>query len=469
MRATKLISKVFMGFFTIFLSFFLLFSSFEASYAVFEVKKLSSGMDLVTYKSHKVPLVTIVLCSKAGGMTEEPYSDGLTHVWEHMFFKGNAKIPDQEAFNKRVHELGIIFNGDTSAEKVRYYFTLPSANLDAGLDFMYQAIKGPLLDPSEMQKELKVVVDEYDRAASSPFFDLRRLRRRLIYGDLDYLRDPLGKRDIILSTKRETLFKIKDEVFVPKNSALFIAGDFDGEKIASKVEAIFKNWQNPKGWQPKKIAAFPPFPPSRQVIMVRENTRNVSMQMTFEGPKARLSPKDTYAADILISLLNLRSGRFYQDYIESGKALSAGLSYYTQSQAGEVILYGYSQADRAAPLKEALLKEPKKWLTPGYFTGTQLEDVKRALVIDKKFSINKPSEYIKSLAFWWAVTGLDYYKGYLNELLQTSLKDVRQFVAKYLIDKPHITSVFLNAKDAKIMGVKDNAQPLMDKFFKKNS
>lgn len=435
----------------------------------FDRATLSNGMELVTYESSKVPLVTIVLCSKAGAMTEDPDTNGLTHLWEHMFFKGNKKIPDQEAFNHRIRELGIVYNGDTGPEKVRYYFTLPSVYLKEGLEFMHDAISGPLLAQEELDREIKVVLNEYDRNASSPGFDLRRLRNRLIYGKLHYLRDALGDRDLITKTTREQLFRIKREVFVPGNSALLIAGDIDPKTIRGTVEKIFKAWQNPKGWKPKQPKAFPTFPKSQELVMINPRARNVTITQTFQGPRARLKPEDTYAADILISLLRLRTGKFYKTYMDSGLALHAGLSYYTQSQAGEVKLYTFSRADKALELKEKMKGEPQKWLNPGYFTKTQLEDVKRSLRIEKLLSINKPSAYIKDLAFWWAVTGLDYYEGYLGSLMKTELKDVRQFVKTYMIDKPNLMTIFLSPGDAKAIGLKDNATPLVKKFFKKSS
>ena len=138
----------------------------------YELLTASNGLPILSVSMPKVPLVTIVLAAKAGAMTESPGTNGLTHVWEHMFFKGNQRIPNQEAFNKRVRQLGITFNGDTSAEMVRYYFTLPSKNLDAGLQFMADAISTPLLDTKELERERVVVLDEYDRNASQPGFDL---------------------------------------------------------------------------------------------------------------------------------------------------------------------------------------------------------------------------------------------------------------------------------------------------------
>src|SRR5690606_25768199 len=76
----------------------------------YETAKLPTGLEIIALEDHKVPLVTIVLAVKAGAMTETPTTNGLTHLWEHMFFKGNKRIPNQEAFNKRIRELGIVYN-----------------------------------------------------------------------------------------------------------------------------------------------------------------------------------------------------------------------------------------------------------------------------------------------------------------------------------------------------------------------
>ncbi len=438
---------------------------YGSSTKAFQQTKLSNGLDIITVESHKVPLVTIVLAVRAGGFTETPETNGLTHLWEHMFFKGNKSLPDQEAFNRRVRELGIIFNGDTSPEKVRYYFTLPSVNLNAGLDFMYQAISGPLLDPIELKKERRVVLDEYDRNASQPGFDMHRLLKRIIYGNMYYLRDALGERNLIANATRKQLFVMKDAVFVPKNSALLIAGDFNPKELQKTVRKIFNSWSNPKGWTPPKPKPFPRFPKSNSVIMTSNKTRNVAIRWTYNGPKARISPKDTYAADVLISLLNLKTGKFHKKYIESGQALAAGLSYYTQSQAGEVKLYGYTNADKAAQLRKDLAAAPKEWLQADYFSPSELDDVKRSLKIGRLYNLNKPSEYIKNLAFWWAVTGLNYYGDYLDNLLTTDISDVRNFIKKYLIDKNRIETIFLSPSDAKTMGVKDNSAPLIKKHL----
>jgi len=431
---------------------------------VYRIDKLATGLEIISIESHKVPLVTIVLAVKAGGMTETADIDGLTHLWEHMFFKGNKRLPDQEAFKKRIRQLGIVYNGDTSAEKVRYYFTLPAAFLEDGLQFMADAISTPLLDEKELTKERRVVLDEYDRAASNPGFELGRIRRKLIYGNNSYLRDPLGQRPIIAKASRKQLLRIKNEVFVPSNSTIMVAGDFKEKNLKKLVKKYFSAWKDPKGWKPLKMPEFPEFPKPETVVFTHKQARNVSVQMTYDGPRARSQPKDSFAADILISLLNHRSSKFYKKFIDSGLCFDAGLGYFTQSQAATVDVYLTTSADKANKALKMLKSEVPKWAKPKYFNKVELDDVKRSLLINHKRELNKPSAFIKTLAFWWAITGLDYYGSYIESLRKTSLKDVSNFVAKYLVGKNYITTYLMSPKEAKTMKLKDNSQQYIKRF-----
>lgn len=430
---------------------------------LYSVVRQPGGMDLVMIPSDKVPLVTIVLVAKAGAMTETPDINGLTHLWEHMFFKGNKRLPDQEAFMNRVRELGIVFNGDTSAEVVRYYFTMPSAFLDEGLQFMADAIATPLIEQKELEKERKVVLDEYDRNASSPSFDLYNLREKLSFGKDAYRRDALGVREVIEKATREQLLRIKNEVFVPANCALLVGGDFDPAKLSSMVSRHFNGWLTPKGWSPVKRPDLKSVTNPASFVMTRKDVENADVNLTFPGPKAIKDRKYTYPADLLSRMLAHRNGRFYKKFVDSGLTFSTGAGYYTQADAGEFSVYASVEPAQAVKVRDLILAEIPKWKRPGYFTREQLEDAKRGFTIERKFELNKISDFTKSMAFWWAVTGLDYYSTYLSGLNATKMSDIQGFVSRWLIKQPHISSIFMSPESAKSIGLKDTTEGLLSK------
>src|SRR3954462_14494908 len=81
-------------------------------------KKLDNGLEIVVIENSKVPLATIKIAVKNGAYTEGPEFSGLSHLFEHMFFKANQDYPNQEKFLKRTQELGAIWNGTTDVERV---------------------------------------------------------------------------------------------------------------------------------------------------------------------------------------------------------------------------------------------------------------------------------------------------------------------------------------------------------------
>src|SRR6187399_1945549 len=135
--------------------------------------KLDNGLEVVAIENRKVPLVTIEMAVKNGAYTEGPEYSGLSHLFEHMFFKANKDYPDQEKFIKRTEELGAIWNGTTGDERVNYFFTFDKDSLDAGLKFMNAAIRFPIYRTEDMQKERPVVDGEFQRAESDPGFILQ--------------------------------------------------------------------------------------------------------------------------------------------------------------------------------------------------------------------------------------------------------------------------------------------------------
>ena len=92
-------------------------------------KKLPNGLEVVVIENHKVPLATIEIAVRNGAYTEGAEYSGLSHLFEHMFFKANKDYPDQEKFLKRTQELGAIWNGTTGDERVNYFFKIGRAHV----------------------------------------------------------------------------------------------------------------------------------------------------------------------------------------------------------------------------------------------------------------------------------------------------------------------------------------------------
>ena len=116
-------------------------------------KVLANGLEVIVVENHGVPLATIEVDVKNGAFTQSPEYAGLAHMYEHMFFRANAKYPDPESFVGRAGDLGAVFNGTTSEERVNYYLTVYRDSLEAGIRFLSAALTAPLFRQEELERE----------------------------------------------------------------------------------------------------------------------------------------------------------------------------------------------------------------------------------------------------------------------------------------------------------------------------
>src|SRR2546430_9728794 len=103
-----------------------------------------NGLEVDVVENHAVPLITVEIAFKNGSMTEPPEYNGLSHLYEHMFFKANSVLPSQEAFMQRGRELGLLWNGTTDTERVNYFFTTSKDHFGDAMTFMRDAITSPI-------------------------------------------------------------------------------------------------------------------------------------------------------------------------------------------------------------------------------------------------------------------------------------------------------------------------------------
>src|SRR5688572_11319183 len=86
----------------------------------------ANGLEVLVVENHALPLLTIEIAVRNGSFTEPPEYNGLSHLYEHMFFKANKVLPNQEAWLARSRELGLVWNGTTETERVNYFLTTTS-------------------------------------------------------------------------------------------------------------------------------------------------------------------------------------------------------------------------------------------------------------------------------------------------------------------------------------------------------
>src|SRR5256885_16505230 len=125
---------------------------------IIQRKVLENGLEIIVVENHGVPLATIEIDVKNGSFTQTPEFEGLAHMYEHMFFRADAKYPEPNQFWDQASDLGAVFNASTREEVVNYYMTVPTEKLGNAIQLMAAAIQTPLFRRDELERERQVVI-----------------------------------------------------------------------------------------------------------------------------------------------------------------------------------------------------------------------------------------------------------------------------------------------------------------------
>src|SRR2546423_7850 len=400
---------------------------------------LANGLEVVTLEDHSVPLVTIELAVRNGSFTEPPELNGLSHLYEHMFFKANAAIRNQEAYLQTIGQLGIAYNGQTREEVVDYYFTTTSPNLRTAMNFMRDATRYPLFDKAEFEREREVVIGEIDRNESNPFYYLNlEMTNRLFY-KYPSRKNPLGNRQTVATATTDMMRLIQSRYYVPNNSALLVTGDVNSEDVFKMAQEFYGDWprRDKDPFVEFPMVEHPPLPKSEGAV-VKQPVQNVIFNIGWQGPSIGKDNPATYAADVFSFILTQPNSRFQHNLVDTGLVNGVTIGYLTQRNVGPIQIVAQTTPDKAHAAIRAIYNEVSHFNDKDYFTDEQLESAKALLEADDLYSREKLSDYSHTLGFWWSSTGLDYFRGYLGNLRRTSRADTSRYITTYIQGKPHV-------------------------------
>ncbi len=411
-----------------------------------QFKKLANGLEVLVVKDNTVPLVTIEIACRNGSFTETDNYNGLSHLYEHLFFKANKDYPSYESFTNKSNELDINSNAQTREEVVNYYFTLPAFNLKAGMKFMNSAIRYPKFAKAEMTQENEIVNAEFTRHESSPLFALMEANSRHMWG-MNYSRkNVIGNHDVILSATPAKMDSIQAKYYWPNNSILVIAGDVNPEEAFSLAESVFGSWKS-SGFDPFKKWPIPEMKPLERpdyYLVESDKTPIPYMLISWHGPDTRNDIPGTYAADVFSFIVNQNGSKMKKALISSGLAQEADVNYYTQKYTGPISFMVSPNPTKIKECYEEVLRQISLWDEDDYLSDLQIERAKRLLSIEQVQRREVTSDYAHLLSFWWASASVDYYTHYEENVNKITRKELLEYVRKYIKDKPYCAGLMLD-------------------------
>jgi predicted Zn-dependent peptidase len=218
----------------------------------YERSVFDNGLRVLTSSMPHTHSVAVTVYVGAGSRYETDDLSGVSHFLEHMLFKGTEKWPTAREIAARIDGVGGVMNGATDREFTLYYVKVARPHMDLALDALFQLVRHPLIEASEIEKERLVVLEELAMVADSPAQMADLLLDSLIWPNQPLGRDIAGTVESIGRLSRGSLAAYMRDQYVPNNVVVSVAGNLTHDEVVSAVRNGLGEWQpgRPAAWLP---------------------------------------------------------------------------------------------------------------------------------------------------------------------------------------------------------------------------
>ncbi|HEY7533757.1 MAG TPA: pitrilysin family protein, partial [Nitrospiraceae bacterium] len=377
---------------------------------------------------------TVQVWYKVGSRNEVMGRAGLSHMLEHMMFKGTTKYP-KGAFSRLIRKNGGMDNAFTSQDFTAYFENLAADRVELALELEADRMQGLQFDMNELKTEREVVKEERRlRTEDDPQGALVEALFAQAFLSHPYHWPVIGWFGDLDAMTLDDLQRHYDTFYSPNNATLIIVGDIKAETLLPTIKQLFE--PIPRGPEPKPIAAMEPDQKGERRFLLKREAQVPFVMMGYRVPN--FTSEDSYALDILESILSRgKSSRLYQSLVYDQKSSLAVGAEYSLMQTDPGLFYFYalvSPGQKVEAVEEALNKEIKRLQTDPP-TDLELQRAKNQVEAARIFE--QDSNFRHAMLLGQAETvGAGWRKvdQFLERIRSVTAKDVQRVARQYLID-----------------------------------
>ncbi|MGB4068401.1 MAG: pitrilysin family protein [Nitrospira sp.] len=393
---------------------------------------LSNGMKVLLVEVPKAPVATVQVWYKVGSRNEVMGRAGLSHMLEHMMFKGTARYP-KGSFSKIVRKNGGIDNAFTGQDFTAYFENVAADRVGLALELEADRMQGLLLDHSEFQTERDVVKEERRlRSEDDPQGALVEALFAQAFLSHPYHWPVIGWFADLDAMSLEDLQRHYDTFYSPNNATLVVVGDIKSDVLLPTIKRLFE--PIPRGPSPKQTLAPEPEQRGERRFLLKREAQVPFVMMGFRVPN--YSSEDSYALDILESVLSHgKSSRLYQNLVyEQKNSLSVGAEY-SLIQTDPGLFYFYSLVNPTAKVEaveEALHREIHR-LQNEPPSEQELQRAKNQVEASRVFEQDSNFRHAMLLGQLESVgAGWRRLDQYIERIRAVTAKDIQRVAKQYL-------------------------------------
>ena len=395
---------------------------------------LSNGMKVLLVEVPKAPVATVQVWYKVGSRNEVMGRAGLSHMLEHMMFKGTAKYPNG-SFSRLIRKNGGMDNAFTSQDFTAYFENLAADRVELALELEADRMQGLVLVQTELMTEREVVKEERRlRSEDDPQGALVETLFAQAYLSHPYHWPVIGWFGDLDAMSLEDLQRHYDSFYSPNNATLVVVGDIKADTLLPTIKHLFE--PIPRGPEPKPITALEPEQKGERRFLLKRDAQVPFVMMGYRVPN--FTSEDSYALDILSSILSHgKSSRLYQSLVYEQKTSLAVGAEYSLLQTDPGLFYFYalvSPGQKPELVEDALHREIKRLQTEPP-TEQELQQAKNQ--VEAAHVFEQDSNFRHAMLIGQAESvgaGWQKIDQFVERIKAVTAKDIQRIARQYLTE-----------------------------------
>ncbi len=384
-------------------------------------KVLKNGMTVI-FEERNLPVVSVGIAVRYGGVNESLSERGISHFIEHMLYKGTKNRTSMQ-ISREIEKNGGVMNGFTEEQITAFWCKIPSDRLHIALDVLSDMVKNPLFDKKEMEKERKVIFEEMKIYHDAPQHYVFDKIQELLY------ENPLGTSLIgthgsMNSIDRNKIVKRFKEVYKPGNMILCVVGKADFSDIVKFAEKNFKKEKH--NVRKQKIVLKNDYK-----IEKRKGIDQANIVLAFHSPLS--TDKKVYAMKLLIAIMShgMSSRLFHEIRDKRNLAYSVFGDVNATKDFSYSYIYVGTMKENIKKNQKIILDEFRK--VSEELTEKELESTKNQLIGNYRISMENSEMQMNQLLLSEIDVSVKEFYDFEKNIRAVKLKDVKKLakIRKY--------------------------------------
>jgi zinc protease len=406
---------------------------------------LPNGLTIIVQEDRSAPVVSVQAWCGTGSIEENDHlGAGLSHILEHMLFKGTKARPSS-AIAQKIQDVGGYINAYTSFDRTVFWIDVPKEGATVALDILSDAMMNSTLPAAEYAKEQEVIRREFAMGLDDPDRMAGQLLFATAYQRHPYRLPVIGQLDIFNQLTQEDVMRYYKSRYVPNNLTFIVVGDVEPQAVYQQLGDFFAN--HPAKSLPSVF--IPREPPQLGPRAVHQEFVTELTRLSLAWHIPEITHPDVPALDLLSTVLgDGRSSRLYRRVREeAGLAFGISAFSYTPGDPGLLGIDATVEPAKREATEELILKILDEIKRNGV-TPDELAKAKKISLSHHLGSLTTMRGQASDLGSNWFLTrNLNFTRDYLAAVQKITPEDVRRVAEKYLTSD-NLTIVSLNPKGA---------------------